>query len=635
MTIPDNPYGATCGALSAPQASPQAKAQQVCNDLVSQGCAWLRWQIAWKFIDPGANGNYTTGANLTLTGMDDIVTRANAAGLNLCLSIEQPPGDNSAGTGYCTQLVTGSSPAYYYASQSKTHDFAKFIATRYNGGARGTVQCIDIGNEDYDPVSTPEYPRVQGGKYLALNLNASYADIKAANPSCLVLAGCVLQTSDLAHLDSWMQNFLNNNGHLYCDAIQFHFYRSGGTPPIGKPPDQGTTITQVWQEISAQLSSFSVTKQVWCGECGYGVDSVDQAHQSQYMLEEYDSMSGSNGVVTHAFYYTLGGQNTTNDDHTITQHGYDGPTETFNTVFNAITNYITNKPQWTTTGGVTPSLFTVYLTAQASSTLGTANTLYTSSSANTPNQNNDTKIGAATGWGEITAQGTASAWAALGAEFNPTGKGFFLDPTTLEGQQIIAGVWTAGFRLNVVGTGAVALTSDLYCRAWKYSGGVYTLIAKCALSAQSVKTTKTTFTPNVTTVLDTSFGVGDKLYIDYPAHITANSNPGTTSIRFNDLSTDSAGQTGEDTGYSQLVTPGYQAAGSNVPPPQYPSGYQTGTGNPGFQVGTGNPGSGPSGGHGIYTNQQKIGNWVQSPPSLLRTLEQDIYRLFKWFEDRL
>ncbi len=75
-------------------------------------------------------------------------------------------------------------------------------------------------------------------------------------------------------------------------------------------------------------------------------------------------------------------------------------------------------------------------------------------------------------------------------------------------------------------------------------------------------------------------------------------------------------------------------------------GQQT-TGSSGYASPDGGPAPGdvtfPTGGYGIssgsgYTVNQglsKIGNWTQRPPSLLSELEQEVYKLFKWFERKL
>lgn len=202
---------------------------------------------------------------------------------------------------------------------------------------------------------------------------------------------------------------------------------------------------------------------------------------------------------------------------------------------------------------------TVYFSNEASGTLSTANKLYSASGTPT-DANNATKLGTATGWGEIYSQGTTNAWGAGASEPAPAGVGFLWDVTTLEGNDLIAGAYTASVRLNMVGAGAVNITSDIHARLYKRSsGGAYTLIGTCALTGQTIKTTKTVFSLPLTTSANTSFATGDKLAVSITCNVTHNTGPSTASIQLNDLSTDTVTHTGSTT--AQIVTPGYVTTG--------------------------------------------------------------------------
>lgn len=333
---------------------------QILSDMVKQGASWLRYQLPWHYIDPLANGNYTTGANLQLAAMDDVVARCNKAGINIMLCIQEPPGDNQLGTGYYTQHVTeyGTS-TYYLPDASKTAAFALFLAKRYNGGALGTVNALDIWNEDADLFGNPTGVRDVGGKYLANALVALYSNVKAANPSCLVVAGALLM-QDTTHITNWLTLLNTGSGLSNCDAVNFHFYKGGGTYPIGKPPlgpgSGNVGYDLYWQTIAAALVSLGhANKPVWNTEYGYSVPStgpgggpgnVDEKHQWQYMQMELDSARLS-GVVTEVFWFTIG-----NDvPLSITQHGkVDGQLETYRLAFGKFSSYIAQFPQWGTSG---------------------------------------------------------------------------------------------------------------------------------------------------------------------------------------------------------------------------------------------------------------------------------------------
>ncbi len=201
---------------------------------------------------------------------------------------------------------------------------------------------------------------------------------------------------------------------------------------------------------------------------------------------------------------------------------------------------------------------TVYLTNTASTTLSSAEQLY--STAGSPSTgNHSTTLGSATGWGEVWGKGTGTAWAAGGSIGSPTGNGFLFDVTTLEGNDLLVGAFTATIRLQSSGTGSVAFTCDVHVRAYKYNGGTYTAIADTVLATQVISTSGTNVSPTVTTTgSNTTFTTGDKLYLDIWLNVTVNAGASTEVIKLLNLSTDTAGKTGNTT--AQLVTPGYQAS---------------------------------------------------------------------------
>src|SRR6266516_6265287 len=196
---------------------------------------------------------------------------------------------------------------------------------------------------------------------------------------------------------------------------------------------------------------------------------------------------------------------------------------------------------------------TVYTITTNSATLSTAKQLVTSAGGVTAGTQT-TLIGTSTGYGEVTAQATASAWPALGSLGNPSGKGYFLDSTVLEGQDFQIGNWIPTFRI-LVNTGNIV--ADLIVRAYRYSGGVYYPIVTCTDAGQTVTSPSGNFTwPATATAGLTSFGIGDKLYIDTWLNITTNNTAsGTATVRFAQSSDPNLG-----TAADQVVTPGYDAS---------------------------------------------------------------------------
>jgi hypothetical protein len=161
---------------------------------------------------------------------------------------------------------------------------------------------------------------------------------------------------------------------------------------------------------------------------------------------------------------------------------------------------------------------TAFISDVASGTLSSAGQLRTASGGAVDNAKT-CLVGTATGFGQLYALGNAGAWLAhaagaiTDAACNPDGNGFLFDVTTLEGQDVAAGTWTPVIRIGTV-TGTC--TADLYARAFRRtSGGVYNLIGSAMLlSNQSITSTHIQYNFSGSSLPLTSFGVGDKLYID-------------------------------------------------------------------------------------------------------------------------
>lgn len=207
------------------------------------------------------------------------------------------------------------------------------------------------------------------------------------------------------------------------------------------------------------------------------------------------------------------------------------------------------------TGGSSATALSTFMANAASSTIATADKLYTTSGSPT-SVNTLTTINGSTGWGEVPSQGSASAWPSLGAIGNPSGKGFFLDASTLDGMQFPAGNWSGNVRISANGSGTI--TADLVVRVYRYTPGTstYTNIITWTLPAQSWTTTINTASLPSTAASAITFATGDRLYIDYWAHVTANTSGTGQQIRMNRLSTDTTTFTGDPA--TQITTPGYR-----------------------------------------------------------------------------
>jgi hypothetical protein len=214
---------------------------------------------------------------------------------------------------------------------------------------------------------------------------------------------------------------------------------------------------------------------------------------------------------------------------------------------------------------------TVFMTNTVGSTLATTYQLSATHGVDNTNVTQTyTRLGTATGWGEVTAQGTTGAWAAAGAIGSPSGKGFMLESSVLNlaGNTIAAGSWSATIRFGIGhddGTLGGTIVGDIHVRVYRYRSGTYTQIIDMVASAQTIPTTSgslISYTLSGSTGAGTDFISGDLLYVDCWLNVTSNVTADTIrAIRLNRLSTNNTGDTN-----AQVVTPGYAA----TPPP--PSG---------------------------------------------------------------
>jgi hypothetical protein len=139
-----------------------------------------------------------------------------------------------------------------------------------------------------------------------------------------------------------------------------------------------------------------------------------------------------------------------------------------------------------------------------------------------------TLTGEATGYGELRADGSASAWSAGASLPDPSGHGFVWDQTTLEGESFPVGLWRPVVKLT---TTAGSVTCDVYVRLFKLTaGGAYEPIAAAAALAVVLAAGVTqVVTPTAVEGSSMSFGVGERLYLDVILDITANTSSDPTA----------------------------------------------------------------------------------------------------------
>lgn len=206
---------------------------------------------------------------------------------------------------------------------------------------------------------------------------------------------------------------------------------------------------------------------------------------------------------------------------------------------------------------ITP--LTVYLSETASAYISKSDQLGTAGSGGAIS-NKNTTINNTTGWIEATSQGSTSA-AFFGSIGLPSGHGWLLDSTLLEGQNINVGNWTPTIQLSNSGSGTVV--ADVHVRAFVYDSAskTYTQIGVDMIYAgANIGTSPTTLAFSPTSFLEATFTAGQKLYIDIWLNIITPA-AGTGPV----LRTWAATSSGAGNSSVQIVTPGYLIA--TVPPP--------------------------------------------------------------------
>lgn len=195
----------------------------------------------------------------------------------------------------------------------------------------------------------------------------------------------------------------------------------------------------------------------------------------------------------------------------------------------------------------------------ASTTLATAMQLVSTNGGATVG-GTGTKVGQATGFGELLSQGTTNNWPSLGSIGNPSGDGWLFDNALLEGQTIAAGVWTLAHHL--LNNGTNSYTADIIVRVWKRSsGGIFTAIGSVTLASQTIPTSSTLFTLTTASLPAMAFGTGDKLYMDIWLNVASGGSG--ASIKVNTAR--GSGATGAS-GFAEIDTPGFSPtpAGTHV-----------------------------------------------------------------------
>lgn len=200
------------------QYDPVARSNVV-GDVQQAGFNWMTEQIEWDAVE-------TSPGVYDWTELDNIVGAANAAGLNIMLSIEHAPEFYRTPA---SGLMPGD-PSPYGA-------FMGAVAARY----AGQVQAYELWNEENLDRETGT-GNVDPATYLPI-LEAGYTAVKASDPNAIVVLGAPSPTSsdvpgsvmdDVAYLNTL---YALNNGEVkrYFDVLSAH--PSGFSNPPDCTPD--------------------------------------------------------------------------------------------------------------------------------------------------------------------------------------------------------------------------------------------------------------------------------------------------------------------------------------------------------------------------------------------------------------
>src|SRR5258708_5902023 len=221
------------------------------------------------------------------------------------------------------------------------------------------------------------------------------------------------------------------------------------------------------------------------------------------------------------------------------------------------------------------------MTNGQSASIALANTMLANATTGGSLKAHGEKIGTANGYGELNTGNTS--WPSASSIGSPSGNGWLLDDTSLEGQTLQAGNWTPTRRYKVSNGSIIA---DIYLSIFVWQAGTYTLIGSpLALLGQTITTTQADYTFAATSLPAQALVTGQKLYIDEWFNITTNSTGSSTAT----VTTYMALTGGNVVTDSQMTSPGFIATSTGGSG----GGGGGGTGTGGGGAGTGAGGSPP------------------------------------------
>ena len=278
------------------------------NDL---GAYWVKQQVRWEYVEtaPGA---------VNWQEMDGIVNTMNGAGINVAFSIVTSPAWSRP-----TKGGTNGPPEDFQVYAN----FVGSVAGRYCGQS---LKAIEVWNEQNLRREWEGYS-LDPALYMDL-LKRSYASIKAACPSMVVISGATTPAgySDVAFDDiDYLRGMYQNGLARYSDAVGIHpsgfanppsvrfaDWESGAYATLSHANHRSFYFLSTLEESHAIMAQFGDgAKKLWPTEFGWGSSPAPEAgyeyqariseqQQADWTTEAYRIMAGT-GYVGVAFLWNL------------------------------------------------------------------------------------------------------------------------------------------------------------------------------------------------------------------------------------------------------------------------------------------------------------------------------------------
>ncbi len=293
--------GVSFPALLGESAATQAAALA---NLKSIGITSIRLGADWAYISYAGVGTYDWSQ------LDQEVASVRAAGMSMDMVIMGTPSWAAVAGESGSDVAQPASPAQF-------GQFAAAVAQRY---APQGVQDFEIWNEPNDTVFWQPAPNPAA--YVQV-LQASYTDIKAVDPSALVITGGLApeatQDGNINEV-TFLQDMYADGAKGYFDALGDHPYSYPALPDTYE-------IWSGWSQMDSTPTSLEsvlaangdAAKPIWITEVGAptgGPDSVGTAGQAEELTQAIASAKASPwiGALYLYTYEDSGGDSTTDED---------------------------------------------------------------------------------------------------------------------------------------------------------------------------------------------------------------------------------------------------------------------------------------------------------------------------------